>query len=348
MNRHRKRQRKRHRRRRRIAIAAIAGFSAVTLLLTLVTAIGLLDLSEPPPPQDLGAYAHLEAFQALADEHGDRAAGTAGYEAAAEYVEQQLESAGYRTSRRYFTVERSGEEFETFSVIAETAGGSADNVIMLGAHLDGVLDSAAINDNASGVAALLVAAEQLSERDEPTNKVRFAWWGAEEFRGTPGSRSYVEDLAENDGDELDNIAAYLNFDMVASPNHVIGVYDAQESNGDSENDVPDGSLEVMEFFTDYFDARDQPWVPVSWDIVSDQVAFTEEAVAVGGLFTGSSERKTARQADLFGGAADRPRDPNYHTSGDDISNVDREVLAIMTDAITHAAISLSEDSSALG
>ena len=33
---------------------------------------------------------HLEAFQAIADEHGDRGAGTPGYEASGEYVEQTL------------------------------------------------------------------------------------------------------------------------------------------------------------------------------------------------------------------------------------------------------------------
>lgn len=339
-------QQQRRRRLRLTAVIVLAAFGAVALLLMLVPDTRLLDQLDPRVKEST-AYDHLEALQAIADEHGDRAAGAPGYEASAQYVEQRLESAGYRSSRQYFTVERRGEAFETFSVIAETDGGNADEVILLGAHLDGVRDSAAINDNASGVAALLVAAEELSARGEPTNKVRFAWWGAEEFRGTPGSRHYVEDLAENGGDELDSIAAYLNFDMVASTNHVIAVYDAQLSTGDSENAVPDGSLEIMRFFTDYFDSRNQAWVPVTWDIVSDQVAFTEQDVPVGGLFTGSGERKSARQAILFGGEAREPRDPNYHTPGDDISNVDREVLDIMTDAIVHAATSLAEDSSAL-
>jgi Zn-dependent M28 family amino/carboxypeptidase len=220
-------------------------------------------------------------------------------------------------------------------------------VIMFGAHLDGVQDSPAINDNASGAAALLEAAQELSQRNEPNNKVRFAWWGAEEFPKAFGSRHYVEDLAENASGELDNIAAYLNFDMVASPNHVIAVYDARESDEDSHLHVPDGSLEIMKFFTGYFDSRDQPWVSTDWDFSSDQLAFVKEDVAVGGLFSGSDESKSVREGILFGGAPGQPRDPNYHEPGDDIGNVNPKALRIMTDAITHAATSLAEDSSVL-
>ena len=340
-------------------------FAILALILFLLAAVLVTALADDPDPQpqnpstpqsespyepqsqDPTAYDHLEVFQAIADDHGGRAAGSSGYEVAAEYVERQLASLGYESRRQYFAFEHRGEEIESFNIVAETEGGDDDNVIMLGAHLDGVRDSAAINDNASGVAALLETAKELSQRDEPNNKVRFAWWGAEEFPEAVGSRHYVEDLAENNSDELDAIAAYLNFDMVASPNYVIAVYDARVSDRDSRLDKPEGSLEIMELFTDYFDSREQPWVPVTWNIISDQVAFTEADVAVGGLFTGSGERKSTREAELFDGAADQPRDPNYHTSGDDISNVNREALGIMTDAITQATISLAEDSSAL-
>ena len=50
---------------------------------------------------------HLEAFQAVADANGgNRAAGTPGYDASAEYVESVLHAAGYETERQYFTFER--------------------------------------------------------------------------------------------------------------------------------------------------------------------------------------------------------------------------------------------------
>ena len=46
------------------------------------------------------------------------------------------------------------------------------------------------------------------------NAVRFGFWGAEE-RGLKGSNNYVESL---NVDQLKDIALYLNFDMLGSPN----------------------------------------------------------------------------------------------------------------------------------
>ncbi|MCY1158987.1 MAG: family metallo-hydrolase [Citricoccus sp.] len=279
----------------------------------------------------------------MAEEHGDRAAGTPGYEAAAQYVEQQLESAGFNSTRQYLTVYDDGEEFETFNIIAETEQGSDEEVIMLGAHLDGVPGGPGINDNASGAATLLEAATELGAQDTVTNRIRFAWWGAEEFRRPYGSRHYVREL--EDEDELDSVLAYVNVDMVASPNPVIGVYDAQDT--DASMDIPEGSVKIMRFFADYFTARDQPWVATDWDMVSDQRPFVRADVPTGGLFTGSGERKSRREAGVFGGTAKAPRDPNYHTPQDDLDNVDLETLEIMTGAITHAATTWAQDSSSL-
>ena len=67
---------------------------------------------------------------------------------------------------------------------------------MLGAHLDSVAEGPGINDNGSGSAMILEIAEQLAKVKKPANKVRFAWWGAEEL-DLLGSEHYVADLAEN-------------------------------------------------------------------------------------------------------------------------------------------------------
>lgn len=286
------------------------------------------------------AYGHLKKLQALADQYGDRATGTQGYEAAAQYVEQQLAGAGYHCTRQYFTFINRGRMLETFSIIAETVAGRGDHVIMLGAHLDGVPGAPAINDNGSGVAALLETAKALGVRGDLVNKVRFAFWGAEEFSKSHGSRHYVKDLAKNDREELGRVSAYLNFDMIASPNPVFGIYDARDS--DPINDVTPGSTAIMDLFTAYFDSRRQPWIPTDWDYDSDQVAFVKHGVAAGGLYTGDSDKKSNKEARIFGGAAKRPCDPNYHSAGDDISNVDIDTLGLMTDAITHTAIRLAQ------
>jgi Zn-dependent M28 family amino/carboxypeptidase len=81
---------------------------------------------------------------------------------------------------------------ETFNVLAETAGGRDDRVVVVGAHLDSVPQGPGIQDNGSGSAAILEIAIQMAALDiQPRNKVRFAWWGAEES-GLVGSQYYVD------------------------------------------------------------------------------------------------------------------------------------------------------------
>lgn len=60
---------------------------------------------------------------------------------------------------------------------------------------------------------------------QPANKVRFAWWGAEEL-GLVGSEAYVDGLSD---EGLDDIAMNLNFDMIGSPNFVRFIYDGDGS-----------------------------------------------------------------------------------------------------------------------
>ena len=79
------------------------------------------------------------------------------------------------------------------NVIAQTRTGRADNVVMLGAHLDSVAAGPGINDNGSGVAALLEIANKLGSSPKVNNAVRFGFWGAEE-RGLLGSEYYVKNL----------------------------------------------------------------------------------------------------------------------------------------------------------
>lgn len=230
----------------------------------------------------------------------------------------------------------------SFNVIAETPTGRADNVVMLGAHLDSVEDGAGINDNGSGSAVLLETAVQLMEQGPVNNKVRFAWWGAEEI-GLVGSTHYVDDLVANNPAELDKIATYLNFDMVASPNYIIGVYDANESTYPAPVEVPEGSIQTEAIFTDWFDSIDQPWVDTEFSGRSDYQAFIENGIPASGLFTGADDVKTPAEVEMFGGTAGIIHDPNYHTPADDITNVNREALAIMTAAIAHATEKLADD-----
>lgn len=238
------------------------------------------------------------------------------------------------------------ETRQTFNVLAETKTGRADNVIMLGAHLDSVEDGPGINDNGSGSAAILETAVQLGGVNKVNNRVRFAWWGAEEL-GLLGSTHYVNDLVDNNPAELGSIAGYLNFDMVGSPNYIIGVYDANESTYPAPVEVPAGSAELEAVFTNYFDSRRQPWVDTEFSGRSDYAAFIENGIASTGLFTGADDVKTAEEVAMFGGTAGIIHDPNYHTPADDLSNVNVTALGINVKAIGYATGLLAYDTSGI-
>ena len=214
----------------------------------------------------------------------------------------------------------------TANVIAETPGGKGDKTVMVGAHLDSVAQGPGINDNGSGSAAVLEVALQLARLEgEPRNKVRFAFWGAEEI-GLVGSRHYVEGLDE---DEIGDISAYLNFDMVGSPNFVRMVYE--------------GPDKVENVLGDYFDERGISAVTNdALDGRSDHGPFQEEEVPTGGLFTGAGGTKTEEQERTFGGEAGEPFDPCYHLACDDIGNLDEEALGQHSDAAAHATAVLAE------
>ena len=231
------------------------------------------------------------------------------------------------------------EDRTTFNLLAQTPTGDPDNVIMLGAHLDSALAGPGINDNGTGSAAVLQTALELAEVAPTLNAVRFAWWGAEES-GLVGSRQYVTGLLP---EERARITGYLNFDMVGSPNHVIGVFDADQSTYQAPVAVPPGSEALEQLFTDYFDRTGQSWVDTQFSGRSDYQAFTENGVPAGGLFTGADGIKTEAEVALFGGTAGIPYDPNYHTAADDLANVDLTALEVNSQAIAFATLTLAQD-----
>lgn len=169
---------------------------------------------------------------------------------------------------------------ETYSVLAETAEGTPQSVMMSGAHLDSVLDSPSMNYNASGTAAVLETALQMAELGiEPRNKLRFAFWGAEEL-GLLGSFHYVSTLSDA---ERSRIKMHLNFDVEGSINGFPFVYTPEEGDG-----TPPASAEATEVFNDYFDSVGLPHDPTPLLGASDHMSFLEFGVASGGLFSGAT------------------------------------------------------------
>lgn len=77
-------------------------------------------------------------------------------------------------------VDSVNEDRDCWNIISETKEGDPNNVVMLGAHLDSVPAGPGVNDDGSGTAALLEIMGSFKKYKGFKNKVRFAWWGAEE------------------------------------------------------------------------------------------------------------------------------------------------------------------------
>lgn len=252
---------------------------------------------------------HLARFQTIADHHGgNRAAGTSGYAASADHVVQVLRSAGYSVVRQRCT---SCDHTNDENIIATWAGSSSD-VVMLGAHLDGVRAGPGIEDNGSGSAALLEIARAVAAAEPGfTRTVKFAWWAEEEL-GMHGSRHYVETTG------VARIDAYLGMDMIAGTNAGYFVNNLNASQ----------SRPVAAYLTSVGKAPEE-----FDDCCSDDLPFAQAGVPSTLLTTGYGMNKTARQAQKWGGDAGRPFDPCYHRACDEYpANINGTALGHLANA----------------
>ncbi|MFE2938731.1 M28 family metallopeptidase [Streptomyces sp. NPDC059255] len=232
------------------------------------------------------------------------------------------------------------EERTTRNVIAETKGGRSDRTVMLGAHLDSVTEGPGINDNGSGSAGLLEVALKLAKtHDKPANKVRFAWWSAEEL-GLLGAESYVGKLTDR---QRADISLYLNFDMIASPNYAQFVYDGDDSDGEGAGPGPEGSAQIEKGITDFLDSRNVSHEGTDFDGRSDYGPFMDAGIASGGTFTGAEGVKSEEQAKRYGGEAGVAYDKCYHAACDDLSNISMRAFDVNVDVIANAVGTYAHD-----
>ena len=225
------------------------------------------------------------------------------------------------------------QNITVYNVLAESRSGNAGNVVMAGAHLDSVARGPGINDNGSGVAALLETAEQMA-KVKPRNQVRFAFWGAEEA-GLVGSEAYVAGLS---AEEQADIALYLNFDMIGSPNHVFFIYDGDDSDAVGAPAGPPGSAQIEQTFERYFNAVGQPFKGTDFSGRSDYGPFIAVGIPSGGLFTGAEGIKTPAEAAIWGGTAGQQYDPCYHLACDTYANNNDTALAVNSDAVAYSVL----------
>ncbi|MGN9909694.1 M28 family peptidase [Phytohabitans sp. LJ34] len=214
------------------------------------------------------------------------------------------------------SVDATSEVRETVNVFAESRWGDPDEVVMVGAHLDSEPDTAGINDNGTGSAGILEVALRMA-KFKTKNKVRFAWWGAEESN-LAGSTFYVANLPQA---ERDRVALYLNFDMIGSPNYTFGVYDGDDSAAAGSPAGPPGSAQIEDVFEAFFASRGEPTAASDFTGRSDYGPFIAAGVGIpaGGLFTGAELSKTAAEVALWGGVAGAPYDPCYHAPCDSLT-----------------------------
>ncbi len=229
------------------------------------------------------------------------------------------------------------------NVIAQTKTGSPADVVMAGAHLDSVPEGPGLNDNGSGVAAVLETAVQLGTSPSIRNAVRFGFWGAEEV-GLRGSKKYIESL---DIEALKDIALYLNFDMIASPNAGYFTYDGDQSTAPGPDQgvprVPEGSAGIERTLVGYLAGQGKPAQDTSFDGRSDYDGFTAAGIPAGGLFAGAEEKMTVEQAELWGGIADAPFDPDYHKDTDTLAMINAEALGIQGGGVGYAVGRYAQD-----
>jgi aminopeptidase S len=277
-----------------------------------------------------GALTHAEALQQIADRNGgNRATPGPGYDASVDYVVGVLRDAGFDVSTPTFVLRQRGGGRETVvrNVIAQTRTGSAEHVVMAGAHLDSVPEGPGINDNASGVATLLEVATRMGSSPPIPNVVRFGFWGAEE-RNLNGSKSYVESLSDS---EREAIALYLNLDMVASPN--AGYFVQGGADGPESRSGPPGSATVGRVLVDELAANGIAADLMRFEGDSDYAPFVDADIPSGGVLAGDSNKKTTEQADRWGGRVGDVFDACYHSACDRIETLDRTALDKFSDAI---------------
>jgi aminopeptidase S len=143
-------------------------------------------------------------------------------------------------------------------------------------------------------------------------------------------RSMNQGLSEA---ERASIVAYLNADMIGSPNGFVGVYD--------EASAAEGSKALTALVTAAVERAGG--VPVAVDLGggSDHVPFAQAGIPTGGVFSGAGEAVTEAQAATHGATAGRPADACYHRPCDELENVDLGLARLLTAALADVTVRLA-------
>lgn len=153
------------------------------------------------------ARRHLAALTEI----GARWSGSAEEAEAGQYIAHVLADLGYAPSVRPFSgTDDDGEDIDSANIVAVKVGDSAETIVV-GAHYDSSDEGRGSDDNGSGVAVLLEAAELIAAVSTPCT-VYFVAFGAEEA-GCLGSDAFVSTLSSH---EASTIALFVNLDSISA------------------------------------------------------------------------------------------------------------------------------------
>lgn len=175
---------------------------------------------------------HLHALQNIATDHGgNRAVGTKGGLATAQYILNEAKKAGLQVQMLPF---ENREKTVGQNIIVEITGQSKDTAVIVGAHYDSVTTGPGINDNGSGVALVLELMNHYAiQKTKPKHTIYLAFWDSEEV-GIAGSKDFASKLS---AEQLKGIQAYINVDMVGTKNPTIQIADGDQSSIDDMEDM---------------------------------------------------------------------------------------------------------------
>jgi hypothetical protein len=227
-----------------------------------------------------------------------------------------------------------------WNVIADSKGGDKNHTVVVDAHLDAIY-GAGMLDNASGSAAILDIAQKMKNVTNPTNHLRFIWFGGEEL-GLLGSAFYVDSLSST---ELSHIGYDLDADVLATPNYTLGVLDPAAPNlfGGPQQQFPNrvykASTVARDQAVDYLTSQGKNHEFFS-PVGTDAFNFNLVGIPASGVLTGQDCCKTQQEVDLFGGflgnfegnipSFDGGCVDNPFLWCDNLSNNDPDVLTLMS------------------
>jgi hypothetical protein len=176
---------------------------------------------------------------------GPRVTGTPACELAGEYIYNTFADMGLEVRYHYW----SNYGYEGYNIEATLPGEdpTSDEIYIICGHYDTVSGCPGADDNASGTAATMVAAEIMSQY-RFNHTIRFVAFSGEE-QWMLGSEVYVQEAFENG----DNIVAALNVDMIGYAENDYDRTHIKVYHDDASYWIVDFTDNVAQEYNDYID-----------------------------------------------------------------------------------------------